>query len=360
MMPVERGLENSTIADFLTVPLLGGHENVTADFFEIASGDESGKFFVFLEFHQAGNGFAARGGGGFRQFINFQPVDAAFGSENQNITVRGSDEEMLDEIFFLGARADAAFAAAGLVAIGVGGSALDVAGMADGDEHVGVGDEIFELDLVDLVDDLRAAIVAVGFVDFAELGGDDLLELFLAGKNFFQLGDEFADGFQFLENFVDGELRQAMELQFEDGVDLDGSEAESGAAGGVAFDGAELVFAAIELDAGEFAGLAVFGDGDVLLGEKFEQVFAGVGAIAGTANDADDVVEMVESDLVADQNVFALAGFAKLEDGAAADDFDAMLDEQLDQRDQPELAGLAGHDGQQNHAERFLHLRELE
>ena len=54
----------------------------------------------------------------------------------------------------------------------------------------------------------------------------------------------------------------------------DGSEAESGAACGFSFDGAELVLAAIELDAGEFVGLAVFGDGDVLLGEIFEQVFA--------------------------------------------------------------------------------------
>ena len=69
---------------------------------------------------------------------------------------------------------------------------------------------------------------------------------------------------------------------------------------------------------------------------------------------------MVEGDLVADQNVFALVGFAQLEDGAAADDFDAMLDEQLDQRDQAELARLAGDDGQQNHAEGFLHLGELE
>ena len=70
------------------------------------------------------------------------------------------------------------------MAIRVGGSALDVARMADGDQHFGVRDQVFELDLVDLVDDLRAALVAVGFVDFAELGGDDLLEFLLAGKNF--------------------------------------------------------------------------------------------------------------------------------------------------------------------------------
>ena len=80
---------------------------------------------------------------------------------------------MLDEIFFLGFGADAALAAARLVAIGLRGGALDVAGMAHGDEHVGVGDQIFQFDFVDLVHNLRAPIVAVGFVNFLELAGDD-------------------------------------------------------------------------------------------------------------------------------------------------------------------------------------------
>ena len=44
----------------------------------------------------------------------------------------------------------------------------------------------------------------------------------------------------------------------------------------------------------------------------------------------------------------------------AAHDFHAVLDEQLDHRNQAEFARLPGHDRQQNHAERFLHLRLLE
>jgi hypothetical protein len=58
--------------------------------------------------------------------------------------------------------------------------------------------------------------------------------------------------------------------------------------------------------------------------------------------------------------MFAFASLAQFENGAATDDFDAMLDEQLDERDEAQFARLAGNDGQQNHAERFLHLRELE
>src|SRR6266852_2668489 len=219
------------------------------------------------------------------------------------------------------------------MAVGVGSRAFDVAGMADGDQHLSVGDEVFELDFVDLVDNLRAAVVAVSFLYFLQLASDDLLQLFVACKYFFQFGDLFADG----------------------------SQARSSAASGrFAFQGAELVLAAVELHAFEFFGLAVFGDGDVLLGEIFEQVFLGFGAAGRSADDADDVVKMVERDLVADQNVFALAGFAQLVDSAAANNFDAVIDEQLDERDETKLAGLSGNDGQQDHAKRFLHLRVLE
>src|SRR6266478_3809625 len=104
MMPVERGLFYRAVAR--------GHENELAGLFEIAGGYERGEFFIFLEFHEARDRFAARSCGGFREFINLEPIDAALGGEQQDITVRRGDEEMLDEVFFFGARADAAFAAA--------------------------------------------------------------------------------------------------------------------------------------------------------------------------------------------------------------------------------------------------------
>ena len=173
---------------------------------------------------------------------------------------------------------------------------------------------------------------------------------------------QVANGLQFLENFVDGKLREAVQLQFEDGVDLRVAEVErAGACRGFDFRGAnEAILAAIELHAFELFGLAVFRDGDVLLAEILEQVFLGFGAAGGTTDDADDVVQMIERDLVADQNVFALFGFAQFENGAPAHHFHAVLDEQLDQGDQAEFAGLASHNGQQDHAEGFLHLGVLE
>ncbi len=124
-------------------------------------------------------------------------------------------------------------------------------------------------------------------------------------------------------------LREAVQLQFEDGVDLRIAEAQGIVAPkrGQLRGALEAVLAAVQLDAFDLARLAVLADGDVLLGEIFEQVVLGVGAAGRPADDADDVVQMIESDLVAHQNVFALFRFAEIEDGAAADDIDAVLEE---------------------------------
>src|SRR5262245_47084438 len=172
------------------------------------------------------------------------------------------------------------------MAIGVRRGALDVAGMAYGDEHFRVGDQIFQLDLVDLVHDLRAAVVAVRFLDVTQFRDDDRLQLFVAGENLLEFGDALADGFQLFKDFVDRELRQAVQLQLQDGVDLNGSEAaRCDGARGFAFDAAEFVFAAVELDAFDFFGLAAFADGDVGFREELQQVFFGFGAAGGPAND---------------------------------------------------------------------------
>ncbi len=54
-----------------------GKENVTARLFQIARRNQRGELLVFLEFHQAGDGFAARGRRGLRNFVNLEPVNAA-------------------------------------------------------------------------------------------------------------------------------------------------------------------------------------------------------------------------------------------------------------------------------------------
>ncbi len=157
---------------------------------------------------------------------------------------------------------------------------------------------------------------------------------------------------ELVEELVDGELGEAVELQLEDGVDLAVGEDEraGGREGHV-----DVVLCGVEVDAGELGAAEV----DALVGEVAEEVLAGVGAARRLADDLDDVVEVVERDLVAEQDVLAVAGLAEEEGGAAADDFDAVLEEGADGVVEREDLGLAVVDGQEDHGEALLHLGVL-
>ena len=143
--------------------------------------------------------------------------------------------------------------------------------------------------------------------------------------------------FEFAEDLIDGKLREAVELQLEDGIDLAEGEA--------------ALFTA--------QALAIEVDDDLSSLAPGVQVFAGFGTRTRCANDADDGVEIVEGNLVALQDVFALAGFAEEERGAAPNDVDAMIDEGADGLVERQFAGLAVEHGQEDHGEAFLHLGVL-
>ncbi len=119
--------------------------------------------------------------------------------------------------------------------------------------------------------------------------------------------------------------------------------------------GVDAVLGGVERDAAELGAL----EGDGAVGEVGEEVFAGVGAGVGLADDADDLVEVVEGDLVAEEDVLAVAGFFEEEGGAAADDVLAVIEEGADGVVERELLGLAVVDGQEDHGEGLLHLGVL-
>ena len=103
--------------------------------------------------------------------------------------MRAGDEEVLDDVLFLRLHADAAFAAAALRAIKRQRRALDVAAARHGDDHVLVGDHVFDGDVAGLRHDLRAALVAVRFFDLAQLGGDDLEDELLGAEDLAKAAD---------------------------------------------------------------------------------------------------------------------------------------------------------------------------
>ena len=127
---------------------------------------------------------------------------------------------MLDEILLARAHALAARAAAALLAIGRDRRALQVAGVADRHRNLLVGDQVFQADLGGFVLNDGAALVAVLLLDLFQFLDDDAAQLLLAAENGFVLGDAAANFRQLFQDFVDRQARQAVQLQFEDGVGL--------------------------------------------------------------------------------------------------------------------------------------------
>ena len=203
-------------------------------FLEVFDGEDGDDFFTGLEIAERGHGLAFAGDAGVRNFVDFEPVDAAGVGETEQIGVGGFDDELGDEVLVTGFHADAAGAAATLLAVGGEGRALEVAGVGDGDGDLLVGDEVLELEVGGVVEDEGAALVAVTVADVGELGDDDLTEAGGGVEDELEGGDVFADLGEFAEELVDAESWvRRVELELEDGVDLlEGENEGGGAAGG--------------------------------------------------------------------------------------------------------------------------------
>jgi hypothetical protein len=239
---------------FFYQAVAGGEEDVFVFFLEIAHGEHGADGFAGLQSDQVADVLAFAGGADVGNFVDLEPVDAAFVGEDEDVGVGGGDEEVLDEIFVAGLHAGASGAAAALHAVGGDGRALHVAGVAEGDGDLLVGDEIFENDFGGFVFDAGAALVSVEFFYFFEFLDDDGAEFFLGGENGFVVFDAAADFFQLVGNFVDGKFGEAVQLQFENGFGLARGERLFGILFGSAAGGVDIDFLAAEVGDQVFAG----------------------------------------------------------------------------------------------------------
>ena len=202
----------------------GGEEDVLAHFFEMANGEHGADRLARLQTDQVADVLAFAGGADVGNFVHLQPVDASGVGEDQNVGVRGVDEEMLDEILVARLHAGAARASAALHAVGGDRRALHVAAVADRDCDLLVGDQVFQMDFRSFVFDDGAALVSVEFLYFFEFFHDHGAQLLFRTQNGFVLGDVLTRDIQFFRDFVDGELGQAVQLQFENRVSLNSGE----------------------------------------------------------------------------------------------------------------------------------------
>ena len=256
---------------------------------------------------------------GLGDLVHLQAVDLALGGEEQHVGVRGSHKQVLHEVGVLQVHALHALAAALLLAVGAHGQALDIAGLGHGDDHVLFGDEVLHLDILGLAGQAGAARGVVFLLDLLQLFLDDLLQQVLVGKDLLVVGDLLAQLGQLFLDLGAFQAGQAAQAHFQDGVGL-------------------------------------------LLGktEALGEARGGFLVRLGGADDVDDLVDVIERNDIAFEDVLALLGLGQLVAGATGDNIFLVLDIVEENFLQREHARGAVHQGQHIAAEAHLQLGVLE
>ena len=209
-------------------------------------------------------------------------------------------------------------AAAPLGAVGGERERLDVARVRDRDDHLLVGDQVLDVDVVLGRRDLRPPLVAVAVGDLLQLGLDQLEHHVLVAEQLAQLADPLHLVRVLLAQLPGLERGQLLEAQVEDRA---------------------------RLDLGHL--------------EPLDQAGARRVAIARRADQRDDLVEVVERDQQALEHVHAVLEPAQLVLGAADDDLalmaDVVADDLLEREEPRHVLDQRDH----VHAERRLQRRVL-
>ncbi len=257
--------------------------------------------------------------GGVGNLVNLEPVHAALVGEDQQIGVRGGDDQVLHHVFGARGHADAPLAAAGLTPVGIDGGALQIAAARHGDGDVLHLHQIFQLDLAGIFDDLGAPLVAEILLDFLQLFDDH------AAQNSFPSPE--SPGIPSIRTWISASSSRIF---------------------------------CCSMPVRRWSCSSMIACACFSLNSKLrDQALARFLGVLGGADQLDHRVQIVERLLEPEQKMLALASLAQQVIGAAADHVDAMLDEALQRVEQAHLARLPVDDGQQDHAEADLHLRLL-
>ena len=190
--------------------------------------------------------------------------------------------------------------------------------MADGEDHVLLGDQVLDPEVLDLPDDLGAPRIAVRLLQPLQFLFDHLEHLALALQEHLVRFD-LLDELQVLGlEFVAFQGREALQLHLEDGL--------------------RLPFAEVKF---------------------FDQRLSRLLRALGLPDGLDHRVQVCERFLQAFQDVRPLLRFGQLKLRAADDDVFAVVDEDLQERLQPQHPGPAVNEREQDDAEGRLHLRVL-
>src|SRR5205085_3341374 len=160
-----------------------GEEDVAAFFFQVTNRKHRADRLSGLQRNQVPDMLALAGSPDIGDLVHLEPVHAPRVSEDQNVSMRGGDEQMLDEVLVARLHAGAARAPAPLIAVGGDRRPLQIPRVADRNRNLFVSNQVFQLDFGGFVLNHRAAFVTVLLLDFFQFLDDDATQLLLGPEN---------------------------------------------------------------------------------------------------------------------------------------------------------------------------------
>ena len=271
---------------------------------------------VLLHLDEVDDVHAARGAPGLRDEVALLAVAAAAVGKEEDVVMRRGGEHGVHIVLVAQRRRAHALAAALLRGVLVDGHALDVAAVRERKHALLLLDEVFDINVVLDVLDLRFALVAVLIADGNELVAQHGLDLFGVGQQLAEVGDTLFQLVILVLQLLALEPLQGLEAHIENGLRLHIGQAEA-----------------------------------------LHKVFLRV--VIALADDADDLVDVLLGDEQTLEQMRALERFLEVELRAAHDDLfleGEVLVENVPQGQDLRLR-LVIDQREHVHGERGLHLR---
>src|SRR3954471_17681087 len=293
---------------------LAGSEDETAVVGELPHRHQRRDLLALLDGDAVDHWLAPGRAPGLRDLVHLEPVELPLVGEEEQVVVGAGDEQVLHPVIGLEVGAVEPPPPATLPLVGGDRDPLDVARVGDGDDHVLFGDQVLDRELALVAQDLGSTVIAELFHHLGHLALEDAHPLGLAGQDALELLDHPSDLLELGLQLLDLEAGQLGQPHVEDGVALLLAQPEPLAQPGV-----------------------------------------GLGRVLRTADDLDHLVDVVDGDLEALEDV--LPGFRRgqLELGPADDDVVPVLDVALEQLLQVHHLRHALVQGEHDHAEGGLH-----
>ena len=175
--------------------VLGGEHEVLVGR-EVLRRDDGADGLALFKRQQVHDSSAARVTGRLGKLVDLQTVHLALRGEEQHEGVRGCNEQVLDVVVILQVHRLHALAATLLLAVRGNGQALDVAGLRDRDHHALLGDEVFDVQVLGSIGELRFARSGELLLDLLQLLLDDVAHQLRVGEHAVVVRDLLAQLFQ--------------------------------------------------------------------------------------------------------------------------------------------------------------------